>query len=596
MNEVKTTGDTQTITQRYLDKDGSALLGPEGCAAVVTVYENGKLTTKAYFAADGSKVVAQGHYHRMENTYDEKGRLVRVDYYGAEDERIIASVGYASSVMLYDDLNRVVETDYLGKDGELHKLLDGYAKFTNEYYQGSDKVHFIRYFGADNERTMTKKGYSMVEKEYSGDDFDYRETYYDIVDEYTMSNDGYARIEWKFHRVKTTGDNGEDLWVIRPDQVERERFFGTNMQLIQIKAGFAGLVNERNENEQIIRTTYYNTSWQPTRNEETQYASIEFRYKGTSVADPAVYEAYFDETGRPCEGINGAYARTMVYGGPHNSLLLEEAFFTADGKNDTNVLNNAHRVAYSYNGTLMQTGVRYYGMDDKLYESRTGAAAVLREYTQGGSLLWEASFGTDGSLVTVGGQYAAQVHTYDHSGHHTGEKYYDASGIALTQTAGYASVTYAYDINGDITGICYFNSEDEPTLVNGRARVERAYDGMHHMVYEANFGADGKPIMLSEGYSARKLAYDPILGTATRVDYLGLNGEQILLPAGYAAYEVKYDADGNLLRRAYYGVHNEPVSPASVGYAWFERKLDGRGRILEEAYYNADGTPPGKPR
>ena len=118
--------DTKTITTRYLDKDGSPLLGTEGCASVVTVYnKNGKLTAKSYFSAGGAKVVAQGHYHRMENTYDQKGNLVRVDYYGAEDERIIASVGYASAVMMYDEQNRMVETDYLGKDGLLYKNLDG---------------------------------------------------------------------------------------------------------------------------------------------------------------------------------------------------------------------------------------------------------------------------------------------------------------------------------------------------------------------------------------------------------------------------------------------------------------------------------------
>ncbi len=255
--DVVNDAETKTVTKRYLDADGSALLGTEGCASVVSVYrKDGKLLSQAYFDLSGNKVVAQGHYHRMENTYDIKGNLVRVDYYGAEDERIIASVGYASAVMTYDELNRVVETDYLGKDGLLYKNLDGYAKFTNEYYGSSDTIHFIRYFGADNQRTMIKKGFSMEEREYNGDDFDYRKTFYDIVDEYTMSNDGYARIEWKFRRVKTVGENGEDLWVVQPDQVERERYFGTDMHLIQLKAGYAGLLNEWNGNGQITRVTY----------------------------------------------------------------------------------------------------------------------------------------------------------------------------------------------------------------------------------------------------------------------------------------------------------------------------------------------------
>ena len=115
--DVKNEAETKTITKRYLDKDGSALLGTEGCASVVSVYKNEQLISEAFFAADGSRTLGTGHYHRMENTYDEKGNLVRVDYYGEEEERIIASVGYASCVMVYDDLNRVVEMSYLDRDG-----------------------------------------------------------------------------------------------------------------------------------------------------------------------------------------------------------------------------------------------------------------------------------------------------------------------------------------------------------------------------------------------------------------------------------------------------------------------------------------------
>ena len=515
---------------------------------------------------------------------------MRVDYSGVEDEPIIAATGYASSVMQYDHLNRLVKIDYLGKEGQLIKMLNGYARITYEYWDDTDREHYVRYFGADGNRTMITEGYSMVEKEYEGGDFDYRETYYDFLDEYTMSNAGHARIEYKYHPVKIVGEDGREKWVIRPDMVEWERYFGTDLRLIERKAGFAGYVNERNEYHQVIRTTYMDDQWQPVRNDETQYASIEFKYEGTDPKEPAVYESYFDQAGVPCESITGAYARSMVNGGPKKNLLLEEEFFTADGQPDTNVVHGAHKVVYNFDGNLLQTSARYYNQDGTAKETRTGMATLLREYNRNGSLLWEATFDSQNHLVNASGQSAVQVHTYDYAGHLTGDKFFDAEGNALVQGAGYASVTYEYDNLGNITAINYFNAADEPAMVAGRSRVVREYDDQHHMLYEAYFGPDMQPIVISEGYAARRIAYDPLNGIASRVDYLGIEGKPELLPAGYASYELKYDGEGNLLRRAYYDENGAPVTPASVGYSWFERQLDAQGRVTEEAYYDADGS------
>ena len=144
-----------------------------------------------------------------------------------------------------------------------------------------------------------------------------------------------------------------------------ERYFGPDMKLIPKKAGYAGLTNEYNGYNQVVRTVYRDTEWKPVRNDERQLAIVEYRYAGTDMWEPAVYEAYFDEKGVPCESLTGAYARSMVYGGPKMNLLLEEAFFDANGGRTVSVLNQAHRVAYGYSGDLRQTSARYYDVEGK---------------------------------------------------------------------------------------------------------------------------------------------------------------------------------------------------------------------------------------
>ena len=548
------------------------------------------LVSTEIYGAEGEKVFGTRRYHREVRGYDERGNLTRIDYYDGEGELMISAAGFASMVNTYDDLNRVIQIDYLDREGNLVKMINGYARVTYEYHGGSEKVHYERFFGADGERTMISRGMSMIEYEYDGGDWDYRETYYDILDGYTQANGGFARLEKKYDGEWVEDEDGNRTWVLNPDITKWEKYYGPDLQLIERKAGYAGYENTRNDAGQVISTVYMDDTWHPTRNEEHQYARIDFRYDSDDPKAPAVYEAYFDENGEPTEGITGAYARTMVYGGPQQNLLMEERFLNEEDEPDTSVQNGAHRVTYTYDRNLLQTSAVYSGTDGQLSATRTGMAALYREYNRDGQLLWEATFGEDGKPITVNAPHAVQVHTYDYSGHHTGEKFYGTDGDPVTSSSGYASAIFSYDEQGNIAGAAYFNAENEPTLVNGSARIVREYDNEHHMTSEAYFGTDGQPIFLTAGYAARKLQYDPETGETTRVDYLGTDGNPVLLPQGYASYEVRYDFAGNMLLRAYYDEAGGLTVPGSPEYAKMERKTDAQGRVTEELYYGADGN------
>ena len=631
------------ITKRYEDENGKPLLGSEGGAKVVYTYAKGltaainakvdnmglgmllpsgaredafarndaetrrnqilnpetnkedyermpMLISTEIFGTENSKTLGAQRWHQEVRSYDERGNLTRTDYYDADGEKMISGHGYASMINTYDEQDRVIQIDYLDRNGELIKMLNGFARVTYEYYDNSEKVHFLRYFGADGERTMITTGVSMIEYEYNGGEWDYRETFYDILDEYTMANEGYARIEKKYESTVDFAGNGKNNWKIDPDLTKWEKYYGTDMNLIERKAGHAGYENYRNEFGQIIRTVYKDDQWLPTRFDEGHYATIEFAYEGTSLEEPAVYEAYFDKDGNPVEGITGAYARSMVYGGPKKNLLLEEAFYDAEGNPDTSVVTGAHKATYTYDRNLLQTSVHYYNADGTLSATRNGEAAMLREYNSKGNLLWEVTFGDDNMPMAVNGTNAAQVHSYDYAGHHTGEKFFDENGTPVTNSNGYASAIYEYDAKGNIISISYYNAENMPTLVSGRAKVEREYDNAHHMTYELNIGTNGRPVLQSDGFAARKLTYDPEIGLTSKVEYLDAQGEPVVISQGYASYEVKYDHAGNLTLRAYYDEKGELTAPANPGYAKLERQIDARGRVIEEARYNADGS------
>ncbi|MBQ4226999.1 MAG: hypothetical protein II697_02240, partial [Clostridia bacterium] len=246
--EAKLDKATYTVTKRYLDSDGMPLAGAEGGATVVTAYTSKAnlagseeeqsvesytlMTSQEIYSVSGNAALGAGRWHRQVNTYDEKANLLRTEYYDVDGEPILASGGYFAVEHSYDELDRVVETDYFGIDNKLIKLLGGYAKVTYEYYEGSTRVHYETYFGADGERTMTLDAISMAEYEY--DDapnapWNYRITYYDTVDEYTMNKDGFARVEYKYRDYLTRDQDGHELWTLYLDQVVFEKDYGTDL-------------------------------------------------------------------------------------------------------------------------------------------------------------------------------------------------------------------------------------------------------------------------------------------------------------------------------------------------------------------------------
>lgn len=323
INEVKAVDDTTVITTRYLDADGSPLTGNEGGAVVVSTYAAGAnfsgntdraenpenaaeaqrvfatinvektgvstkplLLFREIYGADGQRVLGANRYHRQVNTYNAAGSVIRTDYFGIDDEPVISDAGYASVTHERDSLDRVIKTDYYGTDGRLRKLVNGAASITYEYYGDTTTVHYTRYFGADGERTMLSTGYSMTEEEYNGENYDYRITYYDILDDITMADSGRARDEILYAHAPGGDREANEQWRMSLDQVKEWRFYGPDLKLIELKAGYAGYVNERNDYGQVIRTTYMDDHWEPTRTEERQLASITYEYEGTSPDEP----------------------------------------------------------------------------------------------------------------------------------------------------------------------------------------------------------------------------------------------------------------------------------------------------------------------
>ena len=70
-----------------------------------------------------------------------------------------------------------------------------------------------------------------------------------------MTGSGMARLERKFADVPDSSRKNQP-GSKELNQIRQEKYFGTDMELIDVKAGYAGYVNERNEYGQVISVTF----------------------------------------------------------------------------------------------------------------------------------------------------------------------------------------------------------------------------------------------------------------------------------------------------------------------------------------------------
>ena len=95
------------------------------------------------------------------------------------------------------------------------------------------------------------------------------------------------------------------------------------------------------------------------------------------------------------------------------------------------------------------------------------------------------------------------------------------------QAEGYAAVYYTYDSNSNIIETRYTNAADKPVAVRGAARITSEYDDQHHMTYEATFDTEDQPVMLNEGYAARRMTYNEQTGLLSSITYLDGNDQPV---------------------------------------------------------------------
>ena len=527
--------DGQLVEQRFFDRDGHPVLGPDRAFRDKWSYDkDGNPAELASYGTDGGPTINGMGFHRKISRF-KSGHEIRTEYRDADGRPMALDEGFAAISKEYDAQGNETVTTYLGVDNRpVTNRTEGYAiKVVS--YDGCGRAAESKFFDADNHPVRSKKGYADIRQSYDENNNVKEEAYFDEMNQPSRSVNGYAHVIREFDR-----------------------------------------------NRNIIDEHYFDTQGKPFL-AKGAYAEHKSRYDDHN---DLVEESYLRPSGEPVAGEHGGAKHTKRYD-EHNTLV-EEAWFGPGGEP---ILNDEGWARMTNDAHGMDLETAWFGIDGRPVMLKKGYASLTRRYDDSGRVIEEAYFGTEGEPVLSEDGYARITKAYDTLGHLTGWVHFGAHGEKVIGTKEkYHRARVVPDERGHRLEFAAFGLDDKPVLLEeGYSRRVNRYDAHDHLVEDAYFGVEDEPVVSNAGYSRATQTFDD-RGKLVEVARFGADGKLMIGGNGVAKLTRRYNDYGDLIEEAYFGTGGEPIL-RDDGYARLMRVNDRNGRMIEEAYFGTDGRP-----
>ncbi len=375
-------------------------------------------------------------------------------------------------------------------------------------------------------------------------------------------------------------------------ETRTRRFFGVEGEPVQIAAGYAAVVELRDEIGRTIGRRYRDLDGRGAVDVASGAASVDYTYGARTLTTELYglrgeavigtrgwfrHVSYYNPGGGLSSvrtydiddypvGANGGTIATVEYTVDSRNLVTEERWIDAQGDPTVNMYG-VHRITYirdDHDNVLRECAFGPLGPITTA--DFAGAHCILTELDAYGLLRGEAYFGVDASpviddhvrvhqlwlerdvhnrvavrryrdpdgLPTVSwAHYYGVRFEYDQFGRKTAYEYIDADGALIRASHGVARVAISHDAYGRELRYCFFDTMGAPAaLTDGIGKrsscIEREFDG-HRVVEIRYLGADGELTVAS-------FDEDPHRGAAA------VRNEH--LPDGRLRWQRHFDADG----------------------------------------------------
>lgn len=333
-----------------------------------------------------------------------------------------------------------------------------------------------------------------------------------------------------------------------------------------------------------------------------------------------VRDEYYGRDGQPILRKEGWFACDYEYDAQGNVTCL--SYYDCDGQ-PVIISGGYARKRQAYNVRRQAVRVEYYGADDAPVIVASGYAAVEMEYDAAGNVAVLRYFDTDGQPCVISSGYAQVRRAYNDKKQVVRELYYGADGQPIRLSEGCFGMEMGYDRAGNVSMRRYLDENGRPVVLAGKgyAEVRRKFDGLHQVIKESYFDAEGAPILCPRGFAANEREYDeagnavvqrfldledqPVmissgyaeihreynhLKQVTSERYFGVDGKPVALASGEYGVELGYDAVGNVYMRRYLDAEGNPMV-IDKGYAEYRREYNSRRKVVKESYFGVDGEP-----
>jgi hypothetical protein len=201
--------------------------------------------------------------------------------------------------------------------------------------------------------------------------------------------------------------------------------------------------------------------------------------------------ACFNTSGIPCLNKNG-YAKSRFEYDERGNQVEWACFGLRDEPTIDQSVGN-HMVKNTYDERGYCIAWEECGVDGKRCLVKNGYAKTTARYNERGNEVEWACFGLrdEPTIDQVFGNHMLK-NTYDERGYRIGCEYYGVDGKPCLTKNGYAKVTAKYDERGDEIEEAWFNESGNPIASNGVAKWTKNYDENGHATVMTYFDANGK--------------------------------------------------------------------------------------------------------
>lgn len=361
----------------YLNPDGSRAIITRGYSAIARTYTyfSRKVASLKYLDQNDQTILVNGRYETRYD-YDLNRRLVKESYYDQYgNPMILMDELYSSKGIEYDNKDHIIGEQYYDKDGKHVNSALGYAAYAKEYDQYGNEIRET-YFGSDGQKKKIAEGYASITRTFNDGGFQTSEMYLDESDNPVNAVNGYAQIRWEWNEagqliaetywgsegepciisedyhgfIRTYTETGKEYIELYIDTFEKETPCG---------AGYSQVLQEYNENNRLIRESYY--LYGEPYVVRTGYATLLREYNENN---KLTSESYLDPQGLPVKCSKG-YA-------------------------------SLHRDYDAFGRIICES---YYDENGNLTLCTRGFAKIERDYDAHGNIKEERFFDTNGLLV-----------------------------------------------------------------------------------------------------------------------------------------------------------------------------------------------------